>query len=62
MSFALSNGSTTTRRDHDFDIGVRRKDLRARDDTGGVLLVDDSHQVMTSDGPLIAYECPCLPI
>ena len=54
MSFALSNGSTTTRRDHDFDIGVRRKDLRARDDTGGVLLVDDSHQVMTSDGPLIA--------
>jgi hypothetical protein len=41
---------------------VRRKDLRARDDTGGVLLVDDAHQVMTSDGHLIAYDDPCLPI
>ncbi len=49
VSLSLSNGTTVTRRDHDFDIGVRRKDLRARDDTGGVLIVDDAHQLDASD-------------
>ena len=45
VEFTLSNGSVVTRRDHDFDIGVRRKDLRVSDETGGVLIVDDAHQL-----------------
>jgi hypothetical protein len=44
-TFELSDGSSVTRRDHDFDIGVRRKDLRAADDRGGVLIIDDAHQL-----------------
>jgi len=43
--FEMSNGTTATWRDHDFDIGVRRKDIRARDETGGVLIIDDAHQL-----------------
>ena len=30
VAFALADGRTATRRDHDFEIAVRRKDLRAR--------------------------------
>ena len=45
VKFQLSDGSTVTRRDHDFDIGVRRKDMRAPDETGGVLIMDDAHQL-----------------
>jgi hypothetical protein len=44
-TFTLSDGTSVTRRDHDFDIGVRRKDLRAADDKGGVLILDDAHQL-----------------
>jgi len=42
VHFKLADGSTVTRRDHDFDIGVRRKDIRVPDETGGVLIVDDA--------------------
>ena len=45
----LADGSVETWRDHDFDIGVRRKDIRAADETGGVLVIDDAHQLETSD-------------
>jgi SpoVK/Ycf46/Vps4 family AAA+-type ATPase len=45
VKFQLANGTTVTRRDHNFDIGVRRKDLRAQDEQGGVLIIDDAHQL-----------------
>ena len=45
VKFQLANGTTVTRRDHDFDIGVRRKDIRGRDEKGGVLVIDDAHQL-----------------
>ena len=45
LKFELADGSTVTRRDHDFDIGVRRKDIRVPDETGGVLFIDDAHQL-----------------
>ena len=49
VKFPLLNGSTVTRRDHDFEIGVRRKDIRMPDDTGGVLIIDDAHQLDPSN-------------
>ena len=45
VKFELSNGEVITRRDHDFDIGVRRKDIRVPEEKGGVLIIDDAHQM-----------------
>ena len=36
----LANGTVVSRRDHNFDIGVRRKDIRAREETGGIVKDD----------------------
>ena len=45
VTFELADGSTVARRDNDFDIGVRRKDIRGQDERGGVLIIDDAHQL-----------------
>ena len=45
VSFTLADGSVDTRRDNDFEIAVRRKDLRAQQEKGGVLFIDDAHQL-----------------
>ena len=45
VSFTLADGSVDTRRDHDFEIGMRRSELRAQQETGGVLIIDDAHQL-----------------
>ena len=49
VKFKLSDGGTMTRRDSDFDIGVRRKDIRGTDEAGGVLIIDDAHQLDPND-------------
>ena len=49
VRFELSDGTSVSRRDNDFDIGVRRKDIRAKAETGGVLILDDAHQLSTSE-------------
>ena len=33
VSFTLADGSVVTRRDHDFEIGMRRSELRAQQET-----------------------------
>ena len=45
LTFTLANGTTVTRRDNDFEVGVRRKDMRGTGETGGVLVIDDAHQL-----------------
>ena len=45
VKLELADGTVVTRRDNDFEIGLRRKDLRARDETGGILVIDDAHQI-----------------
>ena len=52
----LANGTTVTKRDHDFDIGVRRRDIRKPEDKGGVLRKEECAGFLIEVGSVLIRE------